>query len=210
MNTPLRIVLADDHQLFTEGLCALFQNDSSIDVCAVYNDGRLLLDQIENDRADVLLLDVKMRQPDGLTVLNELQKRDISIKVIMLSTYSDVQTMMESKSRGAHGYLLKNTSRSELLDAMNRVMEGELVFRQLDSSLQNEQEKFLHFQSAYKITRREWEIMLLIKQQNTNQQISEKLFLSIYTIETHRKNLMQKLGLKTAIQLYQFLEMHQI
>ena len=210
MNTPLRIILADDHQLFTEGLCALFQNQDSIDVCAVYNDGRTLLDEIEKDGADVLLLDVKMRQPDGLTILNELQKRSFPIKVIMLSTYSDVQTMIESRSRGAHGYLLKNTSRSELLDAMNRVMHGETVFRQLESSLQNDQEIYQHFLSTYKITKREWEIMVLIKQQLTNQQISEKLFLSIYTIETHRKNMMQKLGLKTAVQLHQFLDLHHI
>ena len=82
MNKPLRIILADDHQLFTEGLSALFQNHASIDVCAVYNDGRTLLDQIEKDQADVLLLDVKMRQPDGLTILTELQKRSATIKAV--------------------------------------------------------------------------------------------------------------------------------
>lgn len=210
MNIRFRIAIADDHLLFTEGLCALLEKDSLLDVCTVYQDGKTLLAQIEYEKPDVLLLDLKIGQPDGLSILSELSKRNLPLKVIVLSTYSDTLTMMECKRLGAHGYLLKNTNHDELLMAIERVMKNEPAFLYLDTNHRSEEEKFRYIQQTWHVTRREWEILLLIKKQFTNQMIAEHLNLSVYTVETHRKNLMQKLAIKSALSLHQFIQFHEI
>jgi two-component system nitrate/nitrite response regulator NarL len=210
MKKLLRIIIADDHLLFTEGLSALLEKKDIHRVVAVYHDGRSLLDTIERDAGDILLLDLKIGQPDGLAILREIRKRGLSIKIIMLSTYSDPHTMLECRSGGANGYLLKNTNHEELTTAMNKVMNGEPAFLHLENNNATLEEKFRNYHNTFRLTRREWDILLLIKKQFTNQQISEQLHLSIYTVETHRKNLMQKLGLKTPLQLHQFIQKHEI
>lgn len=206
----IKIILADDHQLFTEGINALFENDSDFGISAIYHSGLPLLNEIDMINADVLLLDVKMGQPDGLAILSKLIKKETPLKIIMLSTFSDQLTIVECKKRGAHGYLLKNTSREELKATITKVINGEYVFDLLTNIQENEEEKFNYCRENYKITKREWEILLLIKQQFTNQMISAALHLSIYTVETHRKNLMSKLGLKSPVGLFQFMQLHEI
>lgn len=206
----IRIILADDHQLFTEGINALFENDTDFGITAIYHSGLPLLNEIDTINADVLLLDVKMGQPDGLAILSKLIKKETPVKIIMLSTFSDQLTIVECKKRGAHGYLLKNTSREELKATITKVINGEYVFDLLANIQENEEEKFNYCRENYKITKREWEILLLIKQQFTNQMISAALHLSIYTVETHRKNLMTKLGLKSPVGLFQFMQLHEI
>lgn len=206
----IRIILADDHQLFTEGINALFENDNEVQVVGIYHTGLTLLNEVEQLDAHVLLLDVKMGHPDGLMILTKLVKMSLPLKVVMLSTFSDQPTIMECKKRGAHGYLLKNTSREELKTTINKVIEGDFVFDLLNTIQNNEDEKFRYCRENYKLTKREWEILLLIKKQFTNQMISESLHLSIYTVETHRKNLMQKLGLKSPVGLFQFIQLHEI
>ena len=128
----------------------------------------------------------------------------------MLSTYSDPMIILECKKRGADGYLLKNTSRDELKSSIKKVMKGEKLFNHLLLNQQTEEDKFEYFHNCYKVTRREWEILLLIKNKFTNQMISEKFHLSIYTVETHRKNLMNKLKLKSPVALHQFISFHDI
>lgn len=206
----IQVILVDDHQLFTEGLCSLFENDADLSINAVYKQGAALLQDIDFLQADILLLDIKMAKPDGLEILEEIRKRGISIKVIMLSTYADQLILLKSRQLGADGYLLKNTSREELKNTIQQVIDGKTCFDLLNSSLLDSNQKFSYFHTQYKITRREWEILLLIKHNNTNQMISEALHLSIYTVETHRKNLMQKLHLKTPLSLYHFIQLHDI
>lgn len=206
----IQVILVDDHQLFTEGLCSLFENDADLCISAVYKQGASFLQDIEFLQADILLLDIKMARPDGLEILEEIRKRGISIKVIMLSTYADQLMLLKSRQLGADAYLLKNTSREELKNTIQQVMHGNACFGLLGSTAQDNNEKFRYFNAQYKITRREWEILLLIKQNNTNQMISEALHLSIYTVETHRKNLMQKLHLKTPLSLHHFIQLHDI
>ncbi|MFN5134773.1 MAG: response regulator [Chitinophagaceae bacterium] len=206
----IRIVLADDHQLFTEGLRALFENDPDVYITAIYHRGAYLLNEIERIKADVLLLDLKMGEPDGLSILNQLAKQNLDLKTIMLSTYSDQFTMLECKQRGARGYLLKNTSKEELKAAINKVMNNETAFEHLNNAPETDEEKFNYCHEKYKLTRREWEVLMLIKKQYTNQMISNSLHLSIYTVETHRKNLMQKLKLKNPVSLFQFIQLHEL
>ena len=208
--TTIKVIVTDDHKLFTEGICALFDNDKDIQITSVYHNGNQLLKELHRTEADVLLLDVKMGQPSGMEVLAELAKRNSPLKTIMLSTYSDPAIMIGCKKMGAAGYLLKNTSRAELKSSIRKVIQGETAFEQLENTQKSEEDKYRYCHEHYKITRREWEILLLIKKQHTNQMISETLHLSIYTVETHRKNLMHKLQLKSPLLLHQFIQLHDI
>lgn len=210
MNRVIRVALADDHHLFTEGLWAIFEQDPEIEIICIYPDGNSVLESIRYDRPDIILLDVKLGVPDGITILQEIIKMGMGIKIVMLSTYSDTATMLSCKMLGANGYLLKNTNRSELKSAIQRVMQGETAFDLLDTHHHSKEDKFRHLRETYRITRREWEILQYIKKQYTNQMIGEALFLSVFTVETHRKNLMQKLKLKSAVSLHQFIQLHEL
>lgn len=203
---PIEIIITDDHQLFTEGLSALFENDPDVHISHIFSNGRTFLENISNMQADILLLDLKMPEMSGLEILKELKKRDIKMPVIILSTYSDVPTVLECKKIGASGYLLKNTGKIDFKQALMQVLHGRKVFPSLDNSSQTLLEKFQFSKLNYKITKREWEIIQLIKLRYTNQKISDELHLSIYTVETHRKNIMQKLDIKSPINLINFIQ----
>lgn len=210
MNRIIRISLADDHALLTDGVAALLQADDELVVGTIYHDGVTLLEGIDRDDCDVLLLDVRLGMPDGLKVLEAIAKMGLQLKVIMLSSHSETDIMIEARKLGARGYLLKQLNHSELKRAILKVMQGDTAFELLTSGLQSAEDKFRRLRETYGLTRREWEIMLLIKQQYSNQMISEALHLSIFTVETHRKNLMQKLKLKTAVALHQFIRLYEL
>jgi two-component system nitrate/nitrite response regulator NarL len=210
MNRIIRISLADDHALFTEGVAALLQADDELEVGTVYHDGATLLEGIDRDDCDILLLDVRLGMPDGLAVLEAIAKMGLQIKVIMLSTHSETDIMIEARRLGARGYLLKQSNHSELKQAILKVMQGDTAFELLTLGPQSAEDKFRRLRETYGLTRREWEILLHIKQQHTNQMISEALHLSIFTVETHRKNLMQKLKLRTAVALHQFIRLYEL
>jgi two-component system nitrate/nitrite response regulator NarL len=210
MSEAIRLTIADDHHLFTEGLSAIFDRDPDIEIVSIYHDGGTLLGSLLFDSPDILLLDVKIGVPDGIAILTEIMKMDVQVKVVMLSTYSDTTTMLSCKMLGARGYLLKNTNRAELKSAITRVMLGDTAFELLEIHHHSLEDKFIHLRETYRITRREWEILQYIKRQYTNQMIGEALFLSVFTVETHRKNLMQKLNLKSAVALHQFIQLHEL
>lgn len=210
MNRSIRISLADDHALFTEGVAALLQADDELEVGTVYHDGGTLLEGIDRDDCDILLLDVRLGLPDGLAVLEAIAKMGLRIKVIMLSTHSETDIMIEARRLGARGYLLKQSNHAELKQAILKVMQGDTAFELLTTGPQSAEDKFRRLRETYGLTRREWEILLHIKQQHTNQMISEALHLSIFTVETHRKNLMQKLKLRTAVALHQFIRLYEL
>ncbi len=124
----------------------------------------------------------------------------------MLSTYNEEQLIEKAKTNGADGYLFKNVDKAELLSAMRTVTQGGAHFPQKAAEVMNntfdEPDPFL---KQFQLTKRELELLQLIKQNYTNQQMADKLFLSIYTVETHRKNIMQKLQLKNPVELTRFI-----
>lgn len=206
----IRVILVDDHRLFVEGVAALFNDHETISISSTYSNGRELLADIDFIQADVLLLDIKMGQPDGIEILDRIRCHGIQWKIIMLSTYTDFRTVMACRQRGAHAFVAKHIGMVDLARVIHRVMAGDFVFDSMLTPCQSDSDRFNYFQMHYKITSREWEIMVLIKQQLTNQDISEALNLSIYTVETHRKNIMKKLDLRNALALHHFFQLHDL
>ncbi len=202
----LSIIIADDHTLFINGLRLLLENEPDIAILNVAGDGKELLGLLNTEKPDMILLDINMPGINGLEALKRIKAYHPKIKVIMLSTYNEAHLIEKAKSGGANGYLFKNVEKAELLNAMHMVWQGGTSFpKKVTDESKNAFDEPDPFLKQFQLTRRELELLQLIKQNHTNQQMADKLFLSIYTVETHRKNIMQKLGLKNPVELTRFI-----
>jgi DNA-binding NarL/FixJ family response regulator len=203
--TKIKIIIADDHTLFINGLKLLLKEEPWIEVIDVANDGRELLDILTKTTPDLILLDINMPAMNGLDAARYIKQTHSSIKLIILSTYNEDHLVDKAKQVGINGYLLKNSSKEDLLQTIRLVINNQSAFPYLEPKKENIFDKEDTFLKQFNLTKRETEIILLLKNNLTNQQIADQLFLSIYTVETHRKNIMQKLGLKTPVALMKFI-----
>lgn len=201
----IKIIIADDHTLFISGLQLLLNDQDWIEVIDIANDGKELLDMLPKAHPDLILLDINMPVLNGLDTARYIKQTYPFIKLIMLSTYNEEHLIDKAKQTGVNGYLLKNSSKDELLQTISMVMNNQTSFPYLQPKEENIFDKQDNFLKQFNLTKRETEIILLLKNNFTNQQIADKLFLSIYTVETHRKNIMQKLGLKSPAALMKFI-----
>ncbi len=200
-------MIADDHPLFVEGLKMILSGNSRFVIAGIANDGKQLLYLLtQNSNIDLILLDVNMPNLNGLDTIKYIRQSFGSVKVLMLSAYSDAKVVEQAKQAGAQGYVLKSSSKDELSNAIINVVEGNTIFHVHQEVDQGDAFKKLDiFLRKYELTKREKEILLYLKQTLTNQQIADKLHLSIYTVETHRKNIMQKLQLNSPAALVKFM-----
>ena len=202
-HNSIHILVVDDHLLFAEGLIALLKQYHDDYIFTHIHRGDLLIKSIGNLSPQLILLDIKMPGLDGIKALELIKKENSNIKIIMISTFSDVETINKCLAKGADAFLLKNVGIAELRDTIEKVLYQNARKKHVDFF--NKDEPFEWISTLYKITKREWEIIQYIKIGETNQQISNRLNLSIYTTETHRKNIMQKLKLKTPGELIRFI-----
>jgi two-component system, NarL family, nitrate/nitrite response regulator NarL len=205
MNDNIELIIADDHTLFIDGLKGLLRDEIGLVVIDIANDGKELLGILEKRKADIILLDINMPNMNGLEAAQFVKQSFPSVKIIMLSTYNDDHLVEKAKNIGANGYLLKTTSKDELLQTIQLVYAGHSCFPYRLPRTINEFDKTDDFLKSLNLTKREIEIIKLIKREYTNQQIADHLFLSIYTVETHRKNIMQKLSLNNPTSLMKFI-----
>ncbi len=210
MSSKIQLVIADDHNLFIEGLQLILHNHPDIEIASIASNGKELLDTVRKNRPDIILLDINMPVLNGLDALKYLKREFAQVKVIMLSTYNEDHLVEKAKARGANGYLLKNVNKAELVQTINLVYQGQSCFpyrMPANPAATGTADSFL---LQFNVTRRESEILQLIKNGLTNHQISEELHLSIYTVETHRKNIMQKLQLHSPAELVKFIIQHNL
>ncbi|TAF55857.1 MAG: DNA-binding response regulator [Sphingobacteriia bacterium] len=207
MEGKIDLMIADDHPLFVDGLKMILGNSDLFNIVGIANDGKQLLYLLtQNTKTDVILLDVNMPNLNGLDTIKYLKQSFPEVRILMLTAYNDSKLVEEAKRMGADGYILKNSSRADLTDAIQKVAQGIPVFHsQKDLPLEDAFKKMDVFLRKYNLTKREKEILLYLKQTYTNQQIADQLHLSIYTVETHRKNIMQKLQLNSPAALVKFM-----
>lgn len=200
--TPMSIIIADDHLLFIEGIKALLEHEKEYNVIGVANNGLQLLSLLDTVEPDAILLDINMPLLNGLDAMPLISEKCPEVKIIILSTYSESHFIQKAKTNGAQGYLLKDCNKDELVEVLKLVYNGEYALPELSQN-----KPFINdsFSKITHLTKRELEIVQLIKCDYTNKQIADKLFLSLYTVETHRKNIMKKLGLTKPQALIKFL-----
>lgn len=197
MSDYIKIIIADDHPLFSDGLSNLLDNEKDLQVIGIVGNGRALIDVIRKNQPDLILLDINMPQMNGLEAVKKIKQDYPKIKILMLSTYSEEHLIEKAKFYGADGYLLKNANKEELLETVRLIAGGQSCFPYRANALQSHFDDEDNFLKKFSLTKRESEILQFIKQGNTNQQIAQEIHLSIYTVETHRKNIMHKLNLNS-------------
>jgi len=205
MKEKISLIIADDHVLFIDGLKMLFKNEPDFYIADTANDGKELLDVLQKTKTDIVLMDINMPKMNGLEALKFIKKNQYSAKVIFLSTYNEEHLIEKAKALGANGFLIKNSTKEQLVQCIKSVYNNQSCFPYRQPKDVNEFDGDDKFLKQFNLTRREKEIIDLIKASLSNQQISDQLFLSIYTIETHRKNIMHKLGLKSPAALMRFI-----
>lgn len=191
----IKVSLVDDQVIILNGLQKILSAYPHIEIGNAYTNGEILLEELVNGQPDVLLLDLQMPNISGLELASILSKKYPEIKIIALSNVDVFIQMKQMIQNGCKGYLLKDVSPEILVKAIETVYEGG---RFLNEDFQNQLLSNISNSSISQpvVTRREKEILKLITEEHTNQDIASMLFLSLRTVENHRNNLLQKLKVK--------------
>ncbi|UFH52897.1 response regulator transcription factor [Spirosoma sp. KNUC1025] len=210
--TPARILLIDDHRLFNDGLKLLIDEQPDLIVCGQVFRSTDALSVISTQQPNLILMDVNLQGVNGIDLGKKIIIDFPAIKVIILTMYNQAKLLEEARKAGLHGYLLKETTTPELLAGIRSVLLGDTVF---DSNVTGQpapaEDTFGDdFARRLNLTFREVEIIKLIKDGLTNEQIGEALSISVFTVKTHRKNIHFKLDISNVAELIQFAIKHGI
>lgn len=200
----IRIAIVDDHQLFNEGLKTLLETFNEYAVCGQFNDGPAFLQKLPELQPDIVLMDIDMPVMKGFEAAQKAQSLVPELKVILLSMHNDYASIDEGLKTGVNGYLPKNVTKEELKDAIETVMAGNDFFSDEIKNTIMSGHKSPHTQQPVILTPRERDILRHIAEELSSVEISEKLFISVNTVETHRKNLLVKTGCKNSVGLVKF------
>ena len=208
----IKILLVDDHQVILDSLQLLLRSIQNVEIVGALNDSRHVANFLENNEVDLVLSDFHIPFLSGVDITLYVRKHFPQIKVLLLTMAEDAPHIREAIKAGVNGYILKRTGKEELETAILKVMEGKKYFSQTiieelsnspDEDLNNNNPSFIQH-----LTEREIEILRLIAQEFSSNEISDKLCISISTVETHRRNLFQKLEVKSAIGLTKYALKH--
>jgi DNA-binding NarL/FixJ family response regulator len=202
---PISLLLVDDHAIVTDGIKALLNGDDSFVIKGEASNGQVALDMLRVLKIDLVLLDVDMPVLNGTQTLAQIKKEFPQIKVVMLTMHDEKAMINSLLQLGADGYLLKNTSKAELVQSLKRVANDEKFISSDVTAilLQSDAEKTRNPLLA-QLTEREIEIISLIAQGLSNKEIGERLFISHRTVDTHRTNLMSKLEVHNVAGIVKF------
>ncbi len=198
-----KILLIDDHQLFNDGLKSLLSTEPEIEIVGQIFEGKNVLFEIQRFSPQLVFLDINLPDDNGIEIAKKIVKDFPSVKIIILTMYADNQMLKEAKKVGVHGYILKNTSKKELLQGISTVLRGKTYF---DEKINRGMEDISRDDLSKKLglTEREKEIIKYIREGLDSYQIAEKVSLSYLTIKTHRRNIHFKIGTSTTPELIRF------
>ena len=208
----IRILIVDDHGILRAGLRALLSSEPGFEVVGEAADGVKSVELAKGLQPEVVLMDISLPDLGGLDATRQILSSFPEMRVLLLTVHEDYSLVREAIKVGAAGYILKRALESELLDAIRAVSRGELYIhpamtRALLEETSVTQENDL---GGVTLTHREYEVLRMIAHGYTNRQIAEQLNLSIRTVESHRSNLMNKLGLHSRVDLVRYATRHQL
>lgn len=210
---PIRLLIADDHGVLRAGLRALLDAESEIEVVGEAADGNDVLELIDDLRPDVVVLDINMPGHDGIEITRRLKESLPHARVLVLTVHEDESLLRAAIRAGASGYIVKRAVGTELIDAIYAVWRGELyvhpamtraLLAELHPTLAPDETR------VETLTPREVEVLRLIAEGHTNHQVAELLTISVRTVESHRANLMGKLGLDSRVELVRYSKRHSL
>ncbi|WKZ67730.1 MAG: response regulator transcription factor [Flavobacteriales bacterium] len=201
------LVLVDDQSIFLDGIESLLERMPEIQIIGRAHNGRAALDLVAEHRPDLVLMDINMPGMDGIEASKHMRKASPDTRVIVLSMYGHREFVLELLDSGVGGYLLKSIGKDELMTAIRTVAEGKQYIAQALRELASKADRNADRDGELKygpLTKREMQIVKLILQERTTQEIAETLFLSIPTVETHRRNIFHKLDCRNIAGLVKY------
>ncbi len=203
---PITLLLADDHTIIREGLRACFDGQKQFKIVGEASDGKEAIEKAEALRPDVILLDITMPVMSGIEATPILRRKVENSKILILTIHNNKEYVSRILKAGAHGYVLKDASPSELFKAVELVHRGDAflspaISNTIVSAFQKEE-------AEAELSEREREILSLIAEEHSNVQIAERLFISERTVGTHRERIMKKLGIHSAAGLTKYAIAH--
>lgn len=212
----VNIIVADDHQIVRDGVRSLLDDEPGFTVVGEAEDGEDVLEILKNRHADIIVMDINMPRMDGITCTRHVTKDYPATRVLALTMLMEDQHVKAMIQAGASGYIMKNSGRDELVNAIRLIMEGKHYFSDeatsaimMDLVKPGPKEK-QETDEQVPLTEREIEILRHIAQELTNEEIGKKLFISRRTVDAHRRNLLEKTGSRNTAGLIKFAVKHGI
>lgn len=205
-NDIVNILIADDHQVFIDGLKIHIQKDKRFNVVAEALNGKDAFEKIKNNRINLLITDINMPEMDGVE-LTKIVKKDLPhVKIFVLTMHHDRETVSEILMAEADGYVLKNTDKNQLLEALHCIADGNTYYSNeiLSIMMEKVRKEKKQEEETKALSEREIEVLKLIAQEFSSEQIAEKLFISRRTVDTHRLHIFEKTKAKTIVGLIKF------
>jgi two-component system nitrate/nitrite response regulator NarL len=199
----IKVLIVDDHQLFAEGVTSLFKPEDGIEVVAHTENGNFVPSILEETEIDVILMDIDMPIIDGIATINLLNKKGFDKPILMLTMHQSIQKIRDSLKSGAQGYIIKDASKLELVEAIKMTSERKNYFH---TKINDQVFDYFRGKGKAKIvvdelSNREKEVVKCLAQGMNSKAIGEALFVSMHTVKTHRRNIMYKLNVKTSAEL---------
>lgn len=202
----IKIVIVDDHPLFTEGLRLLLKKERNFEITALFNDGRELLEYLNIDNPDIILLDLKMPTMKGEEVLQQALMKNPHLRIIIVTSEEDTTTLEQALNKGAKGFVSKISCKDELFGAINAVYNGGVhfsqdIFEMLIDGIRNISTETKDRNTFTLLTNREKELLTLLCKGKTSKEIASELGINHRTVETHKANMIEKFGVKNTVNL---------
>lgn len=206
MQEPVRILIVDDHQMFIDGIKALLRNVKRFKIVDEALDGSIALEKLKSTPIDIMITDISMPGMSGTELTQIVKKEYPQIKILVLTMYNDQDVANEILMSEAEGFILKNTGKQELVSALTSIADdGTFYSREVLTNLMIKVKNDKRTEEeTHNLTERELEILQLICEELSSEQIAEKLFISKRTVDTHRQHIYEKTKCKTIISLIKF------
>jgi len=207
----IRLILVDDHQLVRTGIANLLSGEQGFEIIGEAADAKELFDLLKLSHPDIAVLDIALPGMSGIEITKKLHNDFPGIRILILSMHTSEEFIFNAINSGARGYLPKNTSRKELIEAIYAIQRGEEFFAEsisnviLKSYIKKAKSNLPEDENKESLlSKREIEVLRLFAEGMTNQEIADKLFISIRTVESHKNHIMARLELKTTVDLVKF------
>jgi len=203
-----KILVVDDHQVVLDGIRYYFEDDEEFVIKDTAMNGLEALDLLRRNEYDIVLTDISMPEMDGLELMKSISENYPDQKVLVLSMFNEAPYINKMISYGANGYILKKSSKTEMVKAIKKILDDEDFYSEevyktiIDGIASRKPKKRLSLEKE--LSDREKEILVLIANEYTNQEIADKLFISNRTVETHKRNLLEKTGCKNVAGLVMY------
>lgn len=199
-----KVVIVDDHSLFNDGLSLILKESGKYEILAQIYDSRKAYNECNTLLPELILVDYNMPFLDGLSLVKQLRTLVHRSKIVVISMYADRREIEAFKAFEIEGYLSKTSPSAEILLSLEKIIKGENVFQVKQEQKTSFEKDFFSLKKL--LTKREVEILKALKKGYTSEQVAQELCLSYYTVETHRKNINQKLKFNSKKEFYEFLD----